>query len=329
MKCSLRTRLFVLHGCVIFSLLCSREGSICMAQTGNTATDKTEANATHEPTLRLLQIPVSNPQPSQEPLSSEATEFLRGIILLLLPETFRDDDGWGNQTRIQSGLNVDISKGKLHTSRRWKEVNHGSWSQLTAQLTDPANTFQLSIALIPETDTNPVAKGSLSTPTSVGSAVVDNPPDAFTRYVVTCDAAIRAVGQQQQWSYGLMLWSISADVDVRATFTTKVRVQRSTLTDGGNIRIAINPHVESAHVQLTHFQVNRISHTKGTIAREFGAAFSPVAKRLVRKANEGLADKINRRLIKAKDRFQLPIWKSIFTLPSVATDNLQTDPIPR
>ena len=245
------------------------------------------------------------------PLDDNANNFFRGLILLLLPDTFEDSDDWGSQRRIQSGLNVDISRGKLSTSRRWKNVNHGSWSQLTAQLHDPANTFSLSITRLPDNNRTSTSDVLSLDPELTNTRAAPNAN--ITRFAVTCDASINATGRHQQWSYGLMLWSISTDVDLRFHFDTTVRIQRTTRVEDGRILLALNPFVEFARVQLMHFRVKRISHVKGSVAREFGSWFSPMVQKAVRKANSSLTDKINRKLQKAQDKFELPVWKNIFS----------------
>lgn len=68
------------------------------------------------------------------PLPAESVQFVRGIVLSLLPGTFEASDGWGHETRIQSGLNIELDHGRLRTSRRWKTLNHGSWKEAAGQL---------------------------------------------------------------------------------------------------------------------------------------------------------------------------------------------------
>ncbi|MEZ6039367.1 MAG: hypothetical protein R3C20_02600 [Planctomycetaceae bacterium] len=263
--------------------------------------------------LPPLRIPVS-PQgdgDSQPPmpvtLSDEAHDFLRGMILLLLPEEFSDDDGWGNQRRIQSGLNVDISRGKLHTSRRWKNVNHGVWARVSARLVNPENTFQLRVTQLPN-GTDEVAAPS------VGTGEFTKPES--TRYSVECDVLVKAIGQRQQWNWGLSLWSVSADVDVGAKLLALVNVGRTVRTIDGKVQLRITPVIDTAEIHITHFRVNRISHVKGNVAREIGEMFQPLVMHAVRKANSGLAGKINRKIEKLGDRLNIPLWNSVFPSPT-------------
>ena len=67
-----------------------------------------------------VSAPIVKVEPSETPMSPQAVQFVRGMALMLLPETYSDDDDWGNQKRIQSGLNVRMDGLRLYTSRRWK-----------------------------------------------------------------------------------------------------------------------------------------------------------------------------------------------------------------
>ena len=53
----------------------------------------------------------------------EGIDFIRGVALLLIPQEFEDDDGWGDETKIQSGLNMRFDDGQLKTSRRNKKAD--------------------------------------------------------------------------------------------------------------------------------------------------------------------------------------------------------------
>ena len=92
----------------------------------------------------------------ERPFTPEATQFVKGMVLLLLPQTYTDDDDWGRQKKIQSGLNVDLDGLKVKTSRRWKDVNHGTWQRVDATLVDPREHFDLKIVILPKQIDNPL-----------------------------------------------------------------------------------------------------------------------------------------------------------------------------
>ncbi len=215
-------------------------------------------------------------------LSPDVINFIRGIALLLIPTEFDDDDGWGDKTKIQSGLNLRIQDGLLHTNRRWRQVNHGSWMRVTGKLVDPEERFLLQAAQLPD------------------------PEPGTKRYEVNVSARIRATGQQQQWSHGLMLWSVSAeavaDVELHLVLDAKSQVVQ---TDKGT-RLRFLPQVIEAHARLTDYSLRRISRLKGKPVQEFGDLFEKIVRRRVNRENEKLATRINAALEKKPDRLEIP-----------------------
>jgi hypothetical protein len=215
-------------------------------------------------------------------LSPDAINFISGIALLLIPAEFDDDDGWGDKTKIQSGLNLRIQDGLLHTNRRWRQVNHGNWMRVTGKLVDPEERFLLHAAQLPD------------------------PEPGTKRYEVNVSARIRATGQQQQWSHGVMLWSVSAeavaDVDLHVVLDTKSQVVQ---TDKGT-RLRFLPKVTDAQARLTDYSLRRISQMKGKPVQEFGDLFEKLVRRRVSRENEKLATRINAALEKKPDRLEIP-----------------------
>ena len=215
-------------------------------------------------------------------LPPDAVNFIRGIALLLIPAEFDDDDGWGDQTKIQSGLNLRLNKGQLHTSRRWNLVNHGNWMRVSGKLVDPEERFLLQAAQHPD------------------------PEPGTKRYEINVSARIRATGQQQQWSHGVMLWSVSAeavaDVALHLVLDTKSQVVH---TDKGT-RLRFLPKVTEAQVRLTDYSLRRISRLKGKPVQEFGDLFGKIVHGRVNRENEKLATRINAELEAEPDRLEIP-----------------------
>ena len=227
----------------------------------------------------------SDPHPAEmarRELSPDAVNFIRGIALLLIPSEFDDDDGWGDKTKIQSGLNLRIQDGLLHTNRRWRQVNHGNWMRVTGKLVDPEERFLLH------------------------AAQHSDPEPGTKRYEVDVSARIRATGQQQQWSHGVMLWSVSAeavaDVELHLVLDTKSRVVH---TDKGT-RLRFLPKVHEAQTRLTDYSLRRISRLKGKPVQEFGDLFEKLVRRRVSRENEKLATRINAALEKKPERLEIP-----------------------
>ena len=217
------------------------------------------------------------------PLSAEATEFIRGLILLAAPRQFEDDDDWGRRKRVQSGLNVDLDGLRFDTSRRWKNVNHGIWQRAIVSLVDPEQFLTLRVLVLPTDDRG------------------------IRRFRVTASTRVKVTGRQQQWNYGVRLYSVSgdalADLSVDAVFS--VRNEIVTTADGTSLRFL--PHVESASVRLDGFRLQRVSHMKGAAVREFARAIQSVLDRRLRREGPKLAGRINSRVQQKPERFQIPL----------------------
>ena len=218
----------------------------------------------------------------ETPLSPEATAFVKGMALLLLPETYSDDDDWGRTKRVQSGLNVDLDGLQLETSRRWKNVNHGTWRRVDASLVDPEERFDLRICFLPTE--NPAEPG----------------------YRVQAKLRLTASAVQQHWNRGLKLYSISADVSGDFTFDADVHFESDVITADGRPRVRILPVVDRAKLAMTGFRVNRVSHSKGTSARVFGETFESLVGNRVQRESARLAARINAKIRKKPERFEIP-----------------------
>mgnify|MGYP006928173243 CR=1 FL=1 len=229
---------------------------------------------------RAQDIPVG---PVEETLlPPHAIQFVKGMAILLLPESFEEDDDWGNTKRVQSGLNVTLDGLRVHTSRRWKDVRHGTWRRVTAVLVNPEEFFQLQISLLPRK------------------------AEGVPRYRVRTSIRLNVTGQQQQWNLGLKLYSISAVTEADLTFVADVQFRNLLVKtdDGGKLRVL--PQIETADVRMTGFRLRRISHAKSGGVRLFGESIQTIVEHRVRKESEKLADKINRKVEQKPERFEVP-----------------------
>lgn len=229
-----------------------------------------------------LQPVTVNLLPDETPLSPEATNFIKGMALMLLPSTYTDDDDWNLHKRVQSGLNVEFKGLKLDTSRRWKEVRHGTWQRVDATLIDPENHFQLAISLLPRTE-------------------VDEP-----RYRVRAKMRLRAVARQQRWNFGVQLYSVSADVVADVSFDADLHFQTQLVKTDDGTQLRVLPHVETANARVDGFSLRSVSRLKGGAVREFGNVIEAIVQRAVKKKSEKLPGKINGKILKKPERFEIP-----------------------
>lgn len=232
--------------------------------------------------LTVPALPVVEAPAGEAPLSPEAVHFIKGMALMLLPETYSDDDDWGNQKRIQSGLNVKMDGFRLDTSRRWKEVNHGTWQRIDATLVDPQQHFQLSISLLPK-----IERG-------------------VPRYRVSAKLRLRAVGRQQRWNHGVRLYSVSADIVADVAFTADVQFRSDVVKTDSGSKLRVLPHLETATARLDGFSLRSVSHAKGGAVREFGNLVEGLLQSAVKKKSQKLPTKVNARIQKKPEKFEIP-----------------------
>ena len=233
------------------------------------------------------------------PLTPSATETLRSMILLLIPEKVMEDDDWGNTTRIQSGVNVRFDDGRLRTSRRWKNVNHGLWQRAEISLIEPERNFELSVSLLPPSDAG------------------------HRRYAVHASTPLFIYGRHQQWNLGLRLYSVSAKATARLTLDGIVELRNEVVSDDSGTKFRMLPYVEDADIELSGFQLHSVSHMKGGVVREFGRALRDLVERQVDRREDKLVDRINRKIEDKSDRFEL----SLGLLNSLAGSQLRQQPV--
>jgi hypothetical protein len=237
-----------------------------------------------EPPEQVLSTEAAYQRPNHQrrDLPEEGQQFIRSVALILLPQKFDDEDGWGDEKRIQSGLNVDFDGGKLKTSRRWNMVNHGTWLRGSGELVDPVNTFTLRAIQLPD------------------------PDEETQRYEIHTSAKLQVNGRQQQWNYGVMLWSISADAVVDLSLHAVLDVKSEVVTTDKGARLRFVPFVTKATAKMENFRLQRISHLKGTVVQAHGEVIEELIQMRLRRENKDLPARINKAIQKKADRLEIP-----------------------
>ena len=68
--------------------------------------------------------------------------------------------------------------------------------------------------------------------------------------------------------------------------------------------VAIKPHVDRAHIDLTYYRVRKISRVGGDFAKILGQGLRGAVDEKLEKMNAKLVDKINKQLAKQSKRLQ-------------------------
>jgi hypothetical protein len=254
------------------------------ATTAPQLSQESEVAEVAEPPEQVLSTEAAYQRPNHQrrDLPEEGQQFIRSVALILLPQKFDDEDGWGDEKRIQSGLNVDFDGGKLKTSRRWNMVNHGTWLRGSGELVDPVNTFTLRAIQLPD------------------------PDEGTQRYEIHTSAKLQVNGRQQQWNYGVMLWSISADAVVDLSLHAVLDVKSEVVTTDKGARLRFVPSVTQATAKMENFRLQRISHLKGTVVQAHGEVIEELIQMRLRRENKDLPARVNKAIQKKADRLEIP-----------------------
>ena len=239
-------------------------------------------------------VPASRPVGEPIALSPEAAEFLRATILMLLPHSVVDEDDWGQTKRIQSGLNVRLDGVQLRTSRRWKDVRHGDWKRVEVTLLNPAEHFELQVEIIPQEDSS------------------------VSLYRVLARFRVGIKGRQQRWTNGVKLYSLSGEGIADLAIYSEVELKRKVVSPDGNGRLRVLPTIKSASIRLNGFRLQRVGGASGTVIREFGRSLRTIASRLVSRKSRKLAGKLNSKIQKKPERFEIPL--GMFAVLAVPQD---------
>lgn len=228
-------------------------------------------------------------------LPPEVASLVQDLALQLIPQQFDDEEGWGDQVRVQSGLDVDWDDGRLETRRRWKQVNHGSWVRASGTLVNPEESFRLTL-------TREVPNGPADTDHE--QATAEAKP---VRFDIRASARLRVTGRQQQWNHGWRLWSLSADAIADVTLHVVLDVETTVEPVDGELAVLVRPQVITADVRLDSLDVRRISHFKGAAVRESTAWLEKLIQNRVRQESRDLAPRIQKALDRHRNRLMLPL----------------------
>ena len=209
--------------------------------------------------------------------------LIRSILLGNLPREYENAKNWGQTKRRWDGLHVSLDGLRVDTKRRWKEVNHGTWTRYRAWLIDPENSLQIHLTEARRAENQ--------------AAVFD----------LIVDARIGATGRLSEWNRGIQLYSFSADADgkVRLHVSCEMGLRLDATKLPPDVLLA--PKVTNAKLDLLEFRLHRISDADGPLVREFGEELHDELNREIQDQRVKLVEKLNRALEKNRDHMRLSV----------------------
>jgi hypothetical protein len=224
-----------------------------------------------------------------EPEPSSGTDALiKSLVLATLPREYENTKHWGATKPRWDGLHISLDGLQLKTKRRWKDVNHGTWTRYRATLIDPERQL-----VIQTQNLRPVA-------------------DKRVAFDLTVDARLDLMGRLSEWRQGVQLYSFSAEADatVRLTMTCEVGLTFDT-SASAKLKfppdVLLVPHVTAADLVLRDFNLHAISDADGPLIRKLGDRLHDVLQDEIHERRQKIVAKINRAIDKRSDKLRLSL----------------------
>ena len=218
---------------------------------------------------------------------SDLDRLITKLVLESIPHTFTDTKKWGQQAERFDGFKRERNGLKLRVSKRKKMVNHGEWKKYSVSLRDTEEKFAIAVKDMRELPNN-----------SVG-------------FNVEFLADLNVSGRQSKWVKGVQLYSLSANghaqVRLRLAVELDIKTDRKTFPPD----LLFMPKVTSADVHLDEFRIDRVGKAGGEFAQQLSRHVRPLLDEKIEKKEQGLVDKINKKLAAKQDRLRVPISKAV------------------
>ena len=243
--------------------------------------------------VTILLVGVVRGQVTEQNLAAPAKtdgdldRLITKLVLESIPHTFTDTKKWGQQAERFDGFKRERDGLKLRVSKRTKMVNHGDWKKYSVSLRDAEEKFSIAVSDMRELPNN-----------SVGFNV---------EFLADLDVS----GRQSKWVKGVQLYSLSAkghaQVRLRLAVELEVKTDRKTFPPD----LLFVPKVTSADVHVDEFRIDRVGKAGGEFAQQLSRHVRPLLDEKIEKKEQGLVDKINKKLVAKQDRLRLPISKAV------------------
>lgn len=228
--------------------------------------------------------------PPQEPsarglsmaeLSPAFQVLVTQIVRDNLPAEYADTRHWGMTRERWDGLHVHREGWEIHTKRKRKTVNHGTWKRFHLRQIDPQQNVHVHIGPARTLE------------------------DGRAAFVVTLDAKVHTTAQIVEWNRGVRLWSVTVEAvaDVRLWADLRLATQLDVTRLPPDI--LLRPEVVDGDLQLQRFEVERISHLDGAVARELGGILERMVRDKIDDKRPSLIAKVNRQIAKHQDELRL------------------------
>lgn len=213
-------------------------------------------------------------------------QILRNWIVSQLPAEYENKKKWDRKERVAVGLKIELDGPQLETRRRYKEVNHGTWTKYKITPIDPAKEFQFSLENV-----RTIGEGRI----------------AFDLIVI---AKANLFGRVAKWERGVQLYNLCAEADVH--FKLIAQGECDIYLDPRRLPpdVRIEPKVNNADIQFLGFKLQRVSAAKGPLVKMLSATVREMAEDAIEDNRPKLVEKMNKQIEKQKDKLVLSAAKA-------------------
>jgi len=210
--------------------------------------------------------------------SPQVVAWLKQLVRDNLPETYEDTRKWDLQKEVWDGVDISVDGLNIETKRKRKLVNHGTWSRYRLSLVDPDKHLHIQFHRLD---------------------IVD---DSHIAFDVSVEMLLDVFGRMSQWVRDVQMVSLSANADAVCKLSIQGRVGFRLNPLKFPPDILIQPQIDTARVDVSHFRVRRISQLGGPMAEQLGRGLYQILEGKLEESNERLPEKINRQIAKHSDR---------------------------
>ena len=231
-------------------------------------------------------------------------QLMQRVVRDNVPDKYVRDKDWGHTARRWDGVKIR-RRGVLDwsTKRRWKEVNHGTWKRYEITQIEPEQNLTMRIENIRD-----AGGGRLG-------------------FDVLLSSKLHAFGRVAQWTKGVQMVNVSADAVAKVDLKLQCELGVSLDMRRFPPDVVLAPSVSAAALDVTEFELQKVSKLKGPLIRELSGSVRDVLLDKIEEKRHRLPEKINRQIAKNEDRLRLSLsdfatskWETLTNkLPSTAT----------
>lgn len=241
-----------------------------------------EAAVLREPPL--LHGPIFDGPTMPPPASDQLLRLIASLVRENIPEHYENNKDWDLRKKVYAGVKLRRDGWRIKTKRRWKSAKHGRWRRFRVDLIDPDKRLEVRLS-----NFRWVAENRF-----------------HVRLMILADLELFA--RQARWNYDVQLYSLHVDAHARVQMEVDATVGFHLDPSEVPPALVVAPVVERAELDLRRFEVDRISHIRGDVAKELGnAAEGLIRREIVDRRSAKLADRMNRQIERHRDDLRISI----------------------